>query len=284
MTNDPTTPYPHLPPPPPAPLRPTPVRTSPPVKAAWLAVGSLAAVVGLLYSTFQVVSVIAHNEYDTTARITDPAVAVLDVSTDGGSVEVIGADVDDVRIDAHVSDGMVATRFTHEVVGDQLQVRVRCRMMIENYWCSADLRIVVPRGLEVRVRSADDSVSVRSLTGRVDADSSNGSVEAESLSGGTRLHSDNGSVRGTRLRTDSLEADSGNGSVRLEFAAAPVSVITRSDNGSVDIALPRGEEGYAVDLDSGNGSTDNLVQSDPQSERRIVASSRNGSVTVRYLD
>ncbi|MGN6692543.1 MAG: DUF4097 family beta strand repeat-containing protein [Aquihabitans sp.] len=265
-------------------MRPAPVRTTPPVRAAWLAVGSLAAVVGLLYSTFQVVSLIAHEEYDTTARVTDPAVAVLDVSSQGGSIEVVGADVDDVRIDAHVSDGMVATQFTHDVVGDRLQVRVRCRMVLENQWCSADLRIVIPRDLEVKVRSSDDSVSLRGLAGRVDAESGNGPVEAESLAGDTRLHSDNGSVRASRLRTASLQADSSNGSVRVEFATAPLSAIARSDNGSVEVALPRGEEGYAVDISSGNGSTHDLVKSDPESERRVVARSDNGSVTVRYLD
>jgi hypothetical protein len=251
---------------------------------AWLAVGSLAAVVGLLYSTFQVVGVLAHEEHDETVRIADPAVTVLDVASQGGSIEVIGADVDAVRIDARVSDGLVATQFTQDVVGDRLQVRVRCRMVIENQWCRADLRIVIPRNLEVKVRSMDDSVSLRGLTGRVDAESGNGTVEGESLAGATRLHSENGSVRASRLRTESIQADSNNGSVRIEFATAPLSAIARSDNGSVDVAVPRGEEGYAVDISSGNGSTDNLVKSDPESERRIVAHSNNGSVTVRYLD
>ena len=44
------------------------------------------------------------------------------------------------------------------------------------------------------------------------------------------------------------------------------------------------KEAYAVDTSSSNGSTDNLVTSDPESDRRIVARSDNGSVTVRYLD
>jgi DUF4097 and DUF4098 domain-containing protein YvlB len=284
MTTDPTASLPHLPPPPPAAPRPVPVRTSPTVNAAWLAVGSIAAVVGLLYSTFQVVGVIAHEERDETIRVSDPAVTVLDVRTQGGSVEVVGADVDDVRIDARVSDGLVATEFTHDVVGDQLQVRVRCRLVLENQWCRADLRIVIPRGLEVTVRSLDDPVTLRGLTGRVDAESGNGTVEGESLAGATRLHSDDAGVRATRLRTDSFQADSGNGSVRVEFATAPRSAIARSGNGSVEVAVPRGDEGYAVDISSANGSTDNLVVSDPESDRRIVATSTNGNVTVRYLD
>jgi hypothetical protein len=283
MRDDPTTPYGHLPPPPPPP-GPAPVRADPVARAAWLALGSLVAVVGLLYSTFQVVGIIAHEEHGETVRIADPTVAVLDVRSDGGSIEVIGADVDDVRIEALVSDGLVPTRFTQDVVGDRLQVRVRCRLVIENQWCRADLRIVVPRDLEVDVRSQDDAVAVRGLTGRVDAESSNGTVEGEALSGATRLHSSNGSVRASRLRTESLQADSSNGSVRVEFATPPISAIATSDNGSVDVAIPRGEEAYAVDIDSGNGSIHNLVRSDPDSERRIVATTDNGSATVRYLD
>jgi hypothetical protein len=286
MTDDPTLPFSHLPPPPPATPGPGParVRTTPAVRGAWLVLGSVAATVGLLYSTFQVAGIIAHEEHDETVRIADPAVAVLDVGSDGGSIEIIGADVEDVRIEARVSDGLVPTRFTQDVVGDRLQVRVRCRLAIENQWCRADLRIVIPRDLEVAVRSSEDSIALRGLSGRVDAESGNGSVEAESLSGSTRLHSSNGSVRAARLRTESLQADSDNGSVRVEFATPPRSAIARSTNGSVDVAVPRGVERYAVDVASENGSTRNLVRSDPESDRRIVATTSNGSVTVRYLD
>lgn len=285
MTDDPTLPYQHLPPPPPAsPTGPERFRTSPSVRSAWLVLGSLAATIGFLYSTFQVVGVLAHEERDETVRIADDGIAVLDVGSDGGSIEIVGADVDDVRIEARVSDGLVPTRFTHEVVGDRLQVRVRCRLALEDYWCRAHLRIVIPRDLEVEVRSSEDSVDLRGLAGRVDAESTNGSVEAEALSGATRLHSSNGSVRASRLRTGSLQADTENGSVRVEFARPPSSVIARSTNGSVDVAVPRGDEAYAVDVDSTNGSTRNLVRSDPDSDRRIVATTSNGRVTVRYLD
>lgn len=268
----------------PATSGPALVRTGPALNTAWLAVGSLAAVVGLLFGTLQVLGLVAHEEHDETIRIDDPAVAVLDVSSDGGTIEVIGTDTDAVRIDARVSEGLTETDFRQEVVGDQLQVRVRCKAVVSNMWCKADLRIVVPRDLEVRVRTHNGRVTLRGIRGRADAESSNGTVEAEALSGATRLHSDNGTVRATRLRTDSIQADSTNGSVRLEFDTPPLSAIARSDNGSVEVAVPRGDEGYAVDVSSDNGSTDSRVKTDPESERRIVASSDNGSVTVRYLE
>lgn len=263
---------------------PEPLRTSPSLNAAWLVVGSLAAVFGLFFGTLQVTGLIAHEERTEVATVDDAAVRVVDVVSDSGHVEVIGADVKAVHITADVSDGMVATRYSHHVVGDRLEVRVLCRFVIADQWCSAKLRIVVPRGLEVKVRAANDRITVRGVAGRVDASSSDGAVEAEALSGEVLLHSSNGSVRATRTRSASVQATSDNGSVRLEFDRPPSSAIARSDNGSVEVSVPRGAQAYAVDLHSDNGSTDNLVRSNPESARRIVASSNNGSVTVRYLD
>src|SRR3546814_7518032 len=60
-------------------------------------------------------------------------------------------------------------------------------------------------------------------------------------------------------------------------------VRTSTDNGSVDIAVPRTDDAYRVDLDTDNGSTDSMVATDPTSERSITARSNNGSLTVGYL-
>ena len=263
---------------------PEPVRTSPGANAAWLLLGSLIAVISLIFGTVQVTGLLAHEERTERVTIGDPGMRVLDVASDSGSIEIVGADVTSVHIRAHISDGMAATQFRHQVVGDRLEVRVRCRGPLSNPWCNARLRIVVPRGMEVRVRADDDHVTVRGLTGRVDAQSSNGTVEAEALSGQTLLHSSNGSVRASRMRSGSVEADTDNGSVHLEFERPPSSAVARSSNGSVEVAVPRGDEAYAVDVHSDNGGTDNLVRTDSTSPRRIVASSDNGSVIVRYLD
>jgi len=263
---------------------PPTVRTSPGANAAWLLAGSLIAVISLAFGTIQVTGLLAHEERTERVTIGDPGMRVLDVASDSGSIEIVGADVTSVRISAHISDGMAATQFRHQVVGDRLEVRVRCRGPFSNPWCNARLRIVVPRGMEVKVRADDDHVTVRGLTGRVDAQSSNGTVEAEALSGQALLHSSNGSVRASRMRSTSIEADTDNGSVHLEFEVPPASAVARSSNGNVEVAVPRGDEAYAVDVHSNNGGTDNLVRTDSTSTRRIVASSDNGSVIVRYLD
>ena len=263
---------------------PAPVKTSPTLNATWLAVGSIVAVVSLLFATMQTVGLLAHEEHTEVITVGDPAVSVLDVASDGGRIEVIGANVEAVHITARVSDGLVATQFRHQVVGDRLEVRVRCHAVVTGPWCRAGLRILVPRSLEVKVHAEDDTISVRGLTGRVDAQTSNGAVEAEALSGDALLKSSNGSVRASRLRSPSIQASTDNGSVHLEFEVPPRSAIAQSNNGGVEVAVPRGDEGYDVDVSSNNGSTHDLVRTDSTSGHRIVASSDNGSVTVRYLD
>ena len=119
-----------------APSRSTPdnpamVRTSAGTNTAWLAVGSIAAVVTLFFGVVQVVGLLAHEERNEVVTIADPAVTVLDVASDVGRVEIIGANVTDIRISAHVSDGMVATNFRHRVVGDRLEVRYADDLMGE---------------------------------------------------------------------------------------------------------------------------------------------------------
>ena len=263
---------------------PSLVRPSHRVSVAWLAIGSMTAVVSLLFGTVQTVGLIAHGERTEQVTISDPAVKVLDIASDAGHVEVIGADVSTVHITARISDGITKTRFRHEVVGDRLQVQVRCTFVIGGPWCRGHLRIVVPRGLEVKIRALDDLVTVRGLTGRVDAESADGSVEAEGLSGPTRLHAGNGTVRAARLRSDSVQADSDNGTVRIVFDRAPLSALAHSDNGDVGVVVPRIGQGYDVQLSSDNGSTDGRVRTDSTSDRHIVASSNNGNATVRYPD
>lgn len=56
----------------------------------------------------------------------------------------------------------------------------------------------------------------------------------------------------------------------------------RRDNGSVEVAVPPGEESHQVDIASDNGSTTNSIRTDPAGDRTIEARS-DGTVTVRYL-
>lgn len=250
---------------------------------AWLAMGSVIAVVTLGFGVQQTVGLLAHEEHREVEVITAP-VRVLNVDSEEGSVQVLGTDRSTVRISAVVSDGLTETRYSQRVTGDQLDVKVRCGTLGGSPWCRVALRIEVPRSLAVHVRTADGRVRVESVTGPVEVRSTDGSVQAASLGGTATLRSENGNVTATGMRNGSIDASSSNGEVRVELAVLAQAVTAHSDNGSVEVALPGGETAYRVDADTTSGETRSLVRTDPASTRHIVATSANGNVTVRYLD
>lgn len=260
---------------------PPPIRPSPRARRAWQVAGGIAAVVMVVWGTSQVLGLLAHEERTEVRTIAGADVAALSIDSDGGTVEVIGADVDDIEVTARISDGLLDTGYDVEVVDDRLEIAVRCNPVL-NQWCRVGLRVVVPRDLMVEVRTEDGRISLSGVAGTVDATSDDGSIEVDGVDGPLHLATTNGSVRATNVGATLIEARTTNGSVRVEAAVPPESLVARSTNGSVEVIVPRGDETYAVDIDASNGSEDNLVGSDPASSRQIVAVTTNGSATVRY--
>lgn len=261
-----------------------PARMSPPgarrTGRAWWVLGVLVAVMSVGWGTVGLIGLLAHEERDVASVVRRP-VRVLEVDSASGRIEVVGEDRTDIAISARVSDGFRPTSYRTTIQGDHLQVDVDCPLL--SSWCRVDLRIQVPADLTVDVRSGNDKVVVRDLSGQVRASSENDSVEAIGLSGDATLTSSNDSVKGRELRTSTLEASSENDKVQLEFVAPPRSVIARSDNGSVEVAVPDDGQPYDVAARSDNGSVSNDIPIDQTSTRSISARSDNGSVRVRYL-
>lgn len=261
------------------PAPPRPQGRPPRRSVAWLVVGSALALGLLVASTYQFVDVMAHDERNLTWVVTEPVTTLVVDHGGDGSVHVIGAPVDEITMTLEVSDGLRPTAYDHRVVGDRLEVSASCPNF-GSTWCSVDFLIEVPHGTVVRIRN-DDTTRVENITAEVEVHSS-GSVDVSGLTGTALLQTENGSIRATGLRSEVVNASSENGSVRISTDVAPRSVIATSDNGSVEVLVPRTGESYAVDVDSDHGSTTNEVASDPVSDRRITARSDNGSARVAY--
>ena len=249
-------------------------------RSAWLAVGSVVGAAGLGWGTLQAVGLLAHEERTEQVVLDAAPIQVLDVVADG-SIRVVAADVEEITITARVSDGLRRAENDHRVVGHRLVVRGSCPTF-DIMWCGVGYTIEVPPGTQVVARSENGRIELTGVAGDVDAESDNGSVVATDLSGSARLVSTNGSVRGTRLSGPVVDADSDNGAVLLEFADAPQAVSARSDNGRVDVVVPRTDVLYRVDISASNGSEVNDVRTDPESERSMTVHSDNGDVSIRY--
>jgi len=254
----------------------------PPSRVPWVVFGSLLVVGAVVMGTFNVTSLLAHGERVSTR--TFPAAEITDIviGTDTGSVQVAGADVDEVTVRAEISRGLRETGSSQTVEASTLRLDGSCPV-VGNEWCSVNYTVEVPRDLDL-VIDTDGGATVRNVDGTVNVFSDNGRVTLSSLSGAVDVDADNGRVEGTNLSSGTVVVDADNGRIELEFATAPEHVVTESDNGSVDIAVPRVEGGYAVESSTDNGSETIDVATDPAAVRRIRASSDNGSVTVRSTD
>lgn len=238
------------------------------------------AVIVLLFSTLQFVSLIGRSTETLRRVVSAEGLTSLDISSDSGDVVVTGAEREDVLIVATIRHGLWRTRVSIEERGGVVTASASCPFPSTN--CSVDYSIEVPTGLDVRVDSDNGSISARDLRGRVELVSDNGDVRANGLAGTSYLRSSNGDVEGLDLRAGPVEASSDNGDVTVELTEPPTHVVAESDNGDVDVTLPDTAHAYDLELSTRNGSRSGEIRTDPASERRLVIRSDNGDVRAAY--
>src|SRR6187431_119227 len=86
------------------------------VRASWITVGGILAVAALGWGTYNVISLLAHEEHSDHSSFAADDVVALDIGNDNGSVTVTATDGDTVEVTADVSDGWQATDVSSRVV------------------------------------------------------------------------------------------------------------------------------------------------------------------------
>ena len=161
--------------------------------------------------------------------------------------------------------------------GDRLVLRMKCSGVVAD--CSARHRIVVPRGVAVKVEDGDGRVSAKGFTEALSIRTADGAVRVSDSSGALDLRSGDGSIRAVGVDARRVRARTDDGSVQLELGAVPDLVDSRSGDGSVSIVLPRAV--YRVTAGSGDGSVHVDVPRDGSSSHRVSAHTDDGKITVR---
>lgn len=257
-------------------LSPTPS----PSRPLWVVFGTILTLGTLLWGTFQVVSVIAREQWSDTRTASAAGISRLWVNNDNGRVVVRGADTDQIVIDADYSRGLFGLDESVGTAGDQYRIDADCPALGE--WCWVNYEITVPRHLDVEIDTGNGRVSVSGVDGAIDIDTDNGRVELADASGTVRAAADNGRIVGSDLASAVVDVETENGSIDLTFAEPPDSVTAATDNGSIDLALPDVEGDYNVVAPrTGNGGVEVNIASDPSSARVIETSTDNGSITIR---
>nr|WP_308354858.1 DUF4097 family beta strand repeat-containing protein [Streptomyces sp. Je 1-79] len=205
----------------------------------------------------------------------------LVVDADNSELEIVPADIEDVRVSRQVDGWVFMGEGPDAVWGlkdGRLTLRVECDAVASH--CDSVHRVQVPRGVAVTVEDDNGKVTADGFDTDLKIRSDNGAVVVRDSSGALDLASNNGEVVVEGDTTSGrVVARSDNGAVRISLSAVPGRVEAASDNGEIDIAVP--DATYDVDGRSDNGSVRIDVPTRKGSAHVVTAHSDNGEVVVR---
>ncbi|MFC4118845.1 DUF4097 family beta strand repeat-containing protein [Nonomuraea zeae] len=191
-------------------------------------------------------------------------VAALQVEADSGTVEVVESDRQGIHVTEQLSWRKNKPEPSHEVQGDTLVLKFKCATT----WglgsgaasCEVSYKVEVPKGLRVKVRSDSGTLTLKNLSGGLEASSDSGTIEASGLAG-----------KQVVTRTDS-------GDMTLAFTGQPDKVATTTDSGRTVVRVPSGPYNIVARTDSGDKKIE--AAADSSAQRSIELTSDSGDLEV----
>ncbi|MET8007913.1 DUF4097 family beta strand repeat-containing protein [Nonomuraea glycinis] len=202
---------------------------------------------------------------DTVSYDVTDKVAALHVEADNaGTVEVVESDRRSIRVTERLSWLMDKPKASHQVRGDTLELTFTC----PTTWgwdalgatCDVHYQIEAPKGLGIKVSSGSGNLTLKNLSGELEATTDSGAIEA------------------TELTSGKVVTKSGSGDSKLAFARPPDQVTTTTDSGKTVIQVPQGSYDIVAATDSGHKNI--KAASLPSAQRTIALSSDSGDLEV----
>ncbi len=194
----------------------------------------------------------AVESYDVTEKVT-----VLDARTDSGDVVVNESDRSGVHVTETLHWRGDKPANGHSVDGDTLTLAYKCGN------CSVDYTVEVPRGLTIKIHTGSGDVTLRDLTGQVNASTGSGDVDARGLA-----------AKQVNTRT-------GSGDITLRFSAVPTDVQAVTGSGDGRLWVPDGA--YNVNASTGSGDRKVEVAHDASAPHTITIRTGSGDAEVHKL-
>ncbi|MEU7897523.1 DUF4097 family beta strand repeat-containing protein [Nonomuraea sp. NPDC049152] len=194
----------------------------------------------------------------TETYVVSDKVAGLDVMSGAGDVVVSETERTGIKVTEkrHWRDREPET--SHEVKADTLELTYSCATGDS---CWVDYTIEVPKGLRIKADTGSGDLTMRSLTGEIEAKTGSGEMDADGL-GGKRV-----------------VAETGSGGIELKFARPPDSIEAEAGSGDATLYLPQGP--YDVTTEVGSGDAEVKVTDDSGAPHKV--SVRTGSGDIKIL-
>ncbi|MEU4063435.1 DUF4097 family beta strand repeat-containing protein [Streptomyces wedmorensis] len=201
----------------------------------------------------------------------------LTVKSDSADLELVAADVKDVRVTRQVSGTKVGGEVEAgwKLEGGILALAVDCTGLSVN--CGAKYTVKIPRDVAITVENNKGLVEATGFTADFSAKADD--MRLSDLSGPhLDLEGRDGTIEGDRISAESVTVASRNGNNELYFASAPDLVDVRSQDGDVRLGLP--EATYAVDTAAKKGAITVDVTKDDTSDHAVRIHTRNGDIFI----
>ncbi|SEG79789.1 Putative adhesin [Nonomuraea solani] len=201
---------------------------------------------------------------ETKAYDVNDKVAALRVETDSGNIEVVESERQGIRVTERLMWRKNKPETSHQVQGDTLALTFRC----PNTWglgaagttCDVSYEVEVPKGLRVNATSDSGTLTLRNLSGDLEAQSDSGEIEAAGLAG-----------KSVTVKNDS-------GSVELVFTGTPDKVRSTTDSGDISVRVPEGPYNVVAKTDSGDKNVE--AATDAKATRKIELTTDSGNLEV----
>lgn len=191
----------------------------------------------------------ATQSYDVTDKVT-----VLDTHAGAGDVVVTESDRSGVHVTETLhwrgdrpSDG-------HSVARDTLTLAYKCGN------CSIDYKVEVPRGLHLKIDSGSGDITLRNVTGTVNAATGSGDID------------------GRGIAASDVNTRTGSGDITLRFTAVPGQVQAVTGSGDGRLWVPDGT--YNVNVSTGAGDRTVDVKNDASAPHAITVRTGSGDAEV----
>lgn len=206
----------------------------------------------------------------------------VEVRTSGGSIEVVGENSDEVRVEmyvrkrgkyidpdeANLKDWEITIEKSGNTVSAIAKRENRNRWRGDNY--SVSFKVFTPVNATTDLRTSGGSVSLENLNGTQIARTSGGSIKAESIGGDVELKTSGGAITINEIE-GAVDANTSGGRIRAEDVSG--GILARTSGGSITLSRISGN----VEAKTSGGSINVEVLSP---DNYIELRTSGGSISV----
>ncbi len=252
------------------------------LKLAWKISGCLLAIIIVLALVETLVTATADQKIPNHERIFASNVTALNVNTANGSITIVRSPSRATYVTSSGSRGLVTPTDSEKVNHGTLTIQSVCPSNYFDNNCARNYVVHVPANAIVHARTDQGGIVVSGLNSAETLNTDHGDIVVSGRPLSLWATTGQGSINAKELRSASVYVNSLQGDINLNFASPPTTATVLSEQGTIEITVPKGPDLYHVVANTDQGSRVVDVPQDTESHRLIKASTVQGDVFVRY--